>query len=146
MVDAQTVTERLEALKGYLAELDHYARYNFDELTADFVVYRAAQHSLQLAAQAVVDIAVHIISADYNARVGDYRQAFESLGEEGVLPAAFAERLAPIAGFRNILVHEYLTVDPVKLYGSLVHSRADLYEFGQRVVEYLQHTGALEEE
>jgi uncharacterized protein YutE (UPF0331/DUF86 family) len=146
MVDVQTVTERLEALKAYLAELDHYAQYSLGELMSDFVKYRAAQHSLQLAAQVVVDIAVHIISADYNSRVQDYRQAVESLGKEGVLPSAFAERLAPIAGFRNILVHEYLVIDPVKLYDMLIHGRTDLQEFGQRVVEYLQRTGALSDE
>jgi uncharacterized protein YutE (UPF0331/DUF86 family) len=146
MVDVQTVTERLEALKAYLAEMDHYAQYSLDELTSDFVKYRAAQHSLQLAAQAVVDIAAHIVTADYNSRAQDYRQAIQSLGKEGVLSSAFAERLAPIAGFRNILVHEYLAVDPEKLYAILIHGRADLQEFGRRIVEYLRRTGALGDE
>ena len=108
--------------------------------------YRAVERSLQLAAQAIVDIATHIISADYNARVEDYRQAIESLGREGVLPPASAERLAPIAGFRNILVHEYLVVDPMKLYDMLIHGRTDLQEFGQRIIGYLQRTGALSDE
>lgn len=146
MVDVQTVMERLEALKVYLAELDHYAQYSFDELTSDFVKHRAVERSLQLAAQAIADIATHIISADYNTRVQDYRQAIEGLGKEGVLPAAFAKRLAPIAGFRNILVHEYLALDPAKLYNALIDGRADLEEFGQRIVEYLQRTGELNDE
>jgi uncharacterized protein YutE (UPF0331/DUF86 family) len=146
MVDVQTVLERLEALKGYLAEMDHYAQDSFDELTSDFVKYRAVERSLQLAAQAVADIATHIISADFDTRVQDYRQAIEGLGKEGVLPPAFAERLAPIAGFRNILVHEYLAVDPEKLYDNLIHGRADLQEFGRRIVEYLQRTSALSDE
>jgi len=146
MVDVESVTERLEALQAYIAELDHYAQYSLRELTSDFIKYRAAQHSLQLAAQVVVDIAVHIITADFNARVQDYREAVESLGKVGVLPSEFAKRQAPIAGFRNILVHEYLTVDPAKLYDILVHGRADLQEFGQRITEYLQRTGALSDE
>jgi uncharacterized protein YutE (UPF0331/DUF86 family) len=146
MVDIQTVTERLEALKAYIAELDDYARYSFEELTSDMVKYRAAERSLQLAAQAVVDIAAHVISADYDARVQDYREAIEGLGKEDVLPREFAERLAPIAGFRNILVHEYLAVDPAKLYDHLTNGRADLREFGRRIVEYLQHTGDLDNE
>ena len=143
MVDVQTVLTRLTALKAYLAELDHYAQYSLGELTSDFVKYRAVERSLQLAAQSVVDIATHIISADYNARVQDYRQAIESLGKEGVLPPTFAERLAPIASFRNILVHEYLAVDPAKLYDALIHGRADLQEFGQRIAGYLQRTSAI---
>ena len=143
MVDVQTVIGRLEALKAYLAELNSYAQYSLDELTSDFVKYRAAERSLQLAAQTVVDIATHVITADYDTRVQDYRQAIESLGQEGVLPLTFAERLAPVAGFRNILVHEYLTVDPAKVYDILIHGRADLEEFAQKIIEYLQRTGAL---
>ncbi len=146
MVDIQTVMERLEALKTYLAELDSYAQYSLDELTSDFVKYRATERSLQLAAQTVVDIATHIITADYNTRVQDYRQAIENLGQEGVLLPTFAERLAPIASFRNILVHEYLAIDSAKVYDILIHSRGDLQEFGQRIVEYLQRTGALNDE
>ena len=146
MVDVKTVTERLEALKAYLAEMDHYAQYSLDELTSDFVKYRAAQHSLQLAAQAVVDIATHVITADYNARVQDYRQAIEALGKEGLLPSEFANRLAPITGLRNILVHEYLVVDPAKLYGVLIHGRADLQEFGRHIARYLRQSGVLNEE
>jgi len=33
------------------------------------------------------------------------------MGELGVLPVDFARHLAPLAGFRNILVHEYLEVE-----------------------------------
>jgi uncharacterized protein YutE (UPF0331/DUF86 family) len=56
----------------------------------------------------------------------------------GVLPSEFAAHLAPIAGFRNILVHEYLAVDPQRLYEYLVHRRADLEEFGRHVAVYLR--------
>jgi uncharacterized protein YutE (UPF0331/DUF86 family) len=37
--------------------------------------------------------------------------AIEMLGKVGVLPRELAEGLAPIAGFRNILVHEYPEID-----------------------------------
>lgn len=141
MVDLRIVVERLGALDTYITELDHYAQYSLDELIADFVKYRAAQHSLLLATQAVVDIAVHIITADHNARIQDYRQAIESLGQVGILPSEFAEHLAPLAGFRNILVHDYLAVDAEKVYGILIRGRADLREFGRYITEYLQRSG-----
>lgn len=38
----------------------------------------------------------------------DAYEAIEMLGKIGVLPRELAERLSPIASFRNILVHEYL--------------------------------------
>jgi uncharacterized protein YutE (UPF0331/DUF86 family) len=41
------------------------------------------------------------------------------MGELGVLPADFSRHLAPIAGFRNILVHEYISVDWDLVYENL---------------------------
>lgn len=140
MVETRIVIERLEALNTYITELDHYARFPAKELLTDFVKYRAIQHSLLLAAQAVLDIATHVITADFTERVQDYRQALESLGKVGVLPVEFAERLAPLAGFRNILVHDYLAVDPAKVIGVLEQGRADLRDFSRYIGEYLRRT------
>jgi uncharacterized protein YutE (UPF0331/DUF86 family) len=107
-------------------------------LISDFVRYRAAEHSLQLAAQVVMDIEAHIITADFNEKVHEYLQAIESLGKVGILEPEFAARLAPLAGFRNLLVHDYLAVDPEKVYGILISRRAELREFGRQIAEYLQ--------
>ena len=41
----------------------------------------------------------------------DYYDAKLRMGELGVLGADFARRLAPLAGLRKLLAHEYLTVD-----------------------------------
>ncbi len=145
MVDKETVLERLEALEAYAAELDHYRAFSFADILSDFVKYRAIQHSLQLGAQAIADIAVHIITADFSYRIQDYREAIEALGKAGVLPEDFAHRLAPIVGFRNILVHEYLRVDPEKVYEHLQHGSADFREFARYIAAYLKRLGVLEE-
>ena len=138
MVDVETVIERLEALDSYILELEQLSKYPLKELTDDFVKYRAAQRSLQLAAQAVIDIATHIISADFNMRIQDYRQAILGLGEAGIVGMDFAEGLAPLAGFRNILVHEYLAIDPARVYAALTGGLDDLREFGKQISEYLR--------
>ncbi|MBX3056212.1 MAG: DUF86 domain-containing protein [Anaerolineae bacterium] len=138
MTDQETVLVRLNALKNYLQELDYYAQFSLQELTADFVKYRATQHSLLLAAQAVVDIAMHIVAGDYDVSVESYRQAIVELGNKGVIEAELATQLAPFAGFRNILVHDYLVVDPVIVGDILQNGRADLREFGKQITTYLQ--------
>ena len=66
---------------------------------------------IEVAAQACIDIANRIISVEQLGKLRDASGAIEILGEIGVLPREFAQSLAPIAGFRNILVHEYLEID-----------------------------------
>ena len=39
--------------------------------------------------------------------------------EEGILPEDIAESMKKIAGFRNILVHDYLKIDDQAVYNSL---------------------------
>jgi uncharacterized protein YutE (UPF0331/DUF86 family) len=58
------------------------------------------------------------------------------LGESAILPLEFARRLAPIAGFRNILVHEYVSIDWNEVYGNL-QRLSDLQTFADFVKEWL---------
>ena len=98
MSDKETLISRLEALDTYLAELDFYARYSVEDMAGDFVKYRAVQRSLQLAAQVIVDIASHIITADFHLRAQEYREMITALGRVGVLEPEFAQQLPPLAG------------------------------------------------
>lgn len=48
--------------------------------------------------------------------------------------------LAPIAGFRNILVHEYLAVDWDEVYENL-QQLGDLHQFAEHIREWLRERG-----
>ena len=59
------------------------------------------------------------------------------MGELGVLLFEFARKLAPIAGFQNILVHEYLSVNWDEVYKQLGEIE-DLIHFGDLVRDWLR--------
>lgn len=146
MVKIEILHARLAALREYCEQLDVKRGLSLAALTSDLDAYHATLHRLQLACQAALDIASHILAADFPRRVDQYRDLILALGSEGVLPADFARRFAGIAGFRNIVIHEYLTVDPARVY-ELLHSGLDDFRaFARYVLEYLEQTGALEDE
>jgi len=62
-----------------------------------------------------------------------------------VLPQEFVERISGLTGFRNILVHEYLTVDPLKVHGVLQHGLEDLKKFIVYITDFLQQEGYIQE-
>ena len=74
---------------------------------------------MEISAQCCIDIGHRIIALENARKPADYFEAFLILGELGVLPASFARSLAPLAGFRNILAHEYLIVDWDHVFGYL---------------------------
>jgi len=94
------------------------------------------ERNLEVAAQCVLDISHRLISLAAAPSPRDYYEAILRLGELGALPPEFARRLAPLAGFRNILVHEYLQVDWDKVYKNL-QQVDDLARFSDLVRQWL---------
>jgi len=84
-----------------------------------------------------LDISHRLISLAGGQRPRDYYEAILRLGELAVLPPDFAAHLAPLAGFRNILVYEYLDVDWQEVYRN-VQQISDLSKFAELVREWLR--------
>lgn len=97
------------------------------------------ERNLEIATQCCIDICHRIIALEQAVKPTDYYDAILRMGELGVLPPAFAHQLAPIAGFRNILIHEYLKVDWDIVYSSL-QDLGDLEQFSVLIQRWLaQH-------
>jgi uncharacterized protein YutE (UPF0331/DUF86 family) len=112
MTKPEVVLRRLASLEERVALLEQQQAQDLAALTADPVRWNGVLHLLQVSVEIVVDIAAHSV-ADWPAQVPDsHRLTLLKLGELGVIPADFAARIAPMTTFRNIVVHNYLTVDP----------------------------------
>lgn len=94
------------------------------------------ERNLEVAAQACIDIANRIVSIEQLEKPRDSYEAILRLGEAEILPQDFAQHLAPLAGFRNILVHEYLDINWDEVYENL-QELGDLYRFMDHVKEWL---------
>lgn len=95
------------------------------------------ERNLEVASQACLDIANRIISIERLEKPRDSYGAILKLAEAQALPQDLTERLAPLAGFRNILVHEYLTIDWDEVYDHL-HNLDDLYAFMDHIKTWLK--------
>ncbi len=110
MTDPDLLAKRLVFIETCVAELRSLAR---PELIArDVREERFVSHTLQLAIQAALDVASHIVSDDRLGEPENDRQLFELLGRYGWLPQTLLPTLSAMVGFRNILVHGYQSVDP----------------------------------
>lgn len=100
------------------------------------MVRTAAERDLQLALQAMIDIAVYILAEDSSRTPEDYGGAFLAIAELGVIDPELAARLRSAAGMRNLLVHDYLALDPARVWDGIEHID-DLVAFGAAVERYL---------
>lgn len=134
--DSAIVRRHLLALDEAVQRLRRHAGRPLASLVADADSLWAIERGLQLCAQNALDIATHV-AASAGHDVPNYASAIDRLGELGVLPDAFARRFRGVAGFRNVLVHGYLGVDPERMYELLNSGLDDFVAFAQHLESYL---------
>ena len=109
MTDAELVAKKLAEVETYVRELRSLARP--ERLSDDVREQRFVAHTLQLAIQAILDVASHIVADERLGEPETLRELFDLLARGGWLPPVQAATLRQIAGFRNLLVHEYAKID-----------------------------------
>ena len=94
------------------------------DLRSDVRHERFVEHTLQIAIQAALDAASHLVSDERLGEPRTNRELFDLLARAGLLSASLAKSLRNMAGFRNILVHGYQDVD-LEIVADVVENRLD---------------------
>ncbi len=140
MVSQAIILDLLARLRDYVEKLRPLQAKSEQEIAADYVTLWAVEHGLQMAAQCVLDICNHVVSDVSTEHPGNYRELILAAGRHGLMPEDFARRFSGLAGFRNVLIHEYAKVDVSEVYRSLREGLADFDRFAEYVCLYLERT------
>jgi uncharacterized protein YutE (UPF0331/DUF86 family) len=114
----------IETCVQELRTLAHPAEVRHDVREARFVL-----HTLQIAIQAALDTASHIVSDERLGEPETNRELFERLAQHGWLSADLASTMVRMAGFRNIIVHGYGGVNLDIARDIVEHRLGDLLAF-----------------
>ena len=131
--DSSVVRRHLAALREALANLRRHSGATPEMLRADMDLRWTVEHGLQLCAQNAIDIATHLATTA-GLDASDYASAIDRLTGMNVLPAEFGARFRQIAGFRNVLVHDYIEVD-LEVVCAVLAERLDEFQEFARLVE-----------
>lgn len=133
----EALRERLAKLEEVIGRLREVAATSKDELIGDYRRQWLAERGLELAAQALLDIGNHILAGEFGQSATEYEGIVRGLVERGVLSGDLGGRLRGLGGFRNVLVHGYLGIDPEKVYAALQRSAADFTDFEAEILAWL---------
>ena len=140
-VDAALVRRKLATMMETLTALEPLSHLSLAEYRARLYERKAAERLLQETIEAAVDVNAHLVAELGRAVPDDYYSGFLRLGELGVLPTALAQDLAPAAGPRNHLVHEYDAIDDARVLSS-ISVILDLYaQYTLAIERYLVKSG-----
>jgi uncharacterized protein YutE (UPF0331/DUF86 family) len=129
--------DRLRECLNKLEPLRDKAREEFEK---DPYLRDIVERNLEVAIQCCIDMGHRIISIEEAVKPTDYYEGFIILGQLKVLPINFSKKIASMAGFRNILVHEYIGIDWDEVYRNL-QRLPDIYRFAEFVRDWMKRQG-----
>ncbi|MGE5581717.1 MAG: type VII toxin-antitoxin system HepT family RNase toxin [Bacillota bacterium] len=138
MPDIGLIMEKLKELDLYLKQLELHKGVTEKELAENLDESWIVERGLHLSIQVLLDIGNHIL-AGKGIAVEGYSDIFIKLATMGVIPVEFGERIKGMAGFRNILVHEYARIDLKKLVKVLNEGLDEIRHFASYIMKYIEN-------
>jgi uncharacterized protein YutE (UPF0331/DUF86 family) len=138
VISREVINIRLKRLEKALQILQQSGNLSYEELVSSDLLLSAVERNFQVAIECIFDIGTHIIAEKGFESPDDNADIVRILGDEGVVTPDFADRAKGLAGFRNILVHEYTGIDYNLLYQYLKNRLDDFREFAEYTSNYLE--------
>ena len=137
-VDKNIIMAKLGKLQQYLNYLRELRKSSFKDFMSDFKITGAVERYLQVSIECMIDIGNEIISSLQLQRPERYRDIPYILARSGVMPERFADTMASMIGFKNLLVHDYADINLKLVYEFLQTKLTDFEEFIRHIVEWLK--------
>jgi len=134
----EAIQARLRRLEDVISELTAFSRLDRDSIRASVRDQWAIERGLQLGAEILFDIGDHILVAQYGVSPQDHEDVLEQLFRQGFLSGELRARLKGLGGLRNLLVHDYLRLDPEKVTEFLDRAPRDLGDFARAIRKWLK--------
>jgi len=137
MVRPEIVRRKLAHLDGYLRELEPYREISFDAYEGAGGPRRTIERLVQLIIETAVDVNLHVVTEIEGRPPADYRGSFRAAARIGLIPQTLADDLAPSAGLRNVLVHEYADVEDARVHAAIGSVLDGFREYTRAVLGWL---------
>ncbi|WP_160674467.1 DUF86 domain-containing protein [Clostridium sp. C8-1-8] len=137
MVKREIVITRLNKLKEYIDFLKNIKKHSKEEYLRDPFIYGASERFLHLSIECVLDISNHVIADMRFRRPESNREIFQILCDNNIIDKILSSNLSNMAGFRNILVHDYVSLDREMVYDIIINHLKDIESFMKIISEYI---------
>jgi len=132
------ILQKLEETSGFLKEVEDLFKFSDKEILADSGKIHVAERLLQLIVDLMIDINQHFIR-ELNLKISeDFQGTFYILGENKILPMDFAQKIAPVVGLRNRIVHRYDTLNKKLFIKTFRKNYTDFKNYIKLISKYLE--------
>ncbi len=140
MLDKNFINRKIKLIHEELAKLEQLSDYTLKQVQDDFIKMYSIERALEKIIMRAIDINQHIIaeSAKGYETIRGYEDTFHLLAGLGVYSEEFAKKIAPSAGLRNRLVHEYDDTHDDIIYDSVSDAIPQYAEYCNYILLYIK--------
>ncbi|MFQ5614601.1 MAG: DUF86 domain-containing protein, partial [Anaerolineae bacterium] len=133
----EAVEQRLKELDEILQELARYRGIAPEVLRGNVGQRWIIERGLIAAASIIFDVADHILAGHFGTYVETYEESLQGLQDKVVISEDLYRQIRGLGGFRNILVHRYLGIDPDEVLENFQKGLMVFPAFAQEILAWL---------
>jgi uncharacterized protein YutE (UPF0331/DUF86 family) len=141
LVDKLLVGRKLAQIDTYLKQIGEFSKISPVQYKKNWRTQRIVERTLHILIEVCIDIANHIIADQEMRMPTGYADIFKVLMEGKVIGKDLCETLENMAKFRNIVVHQYETIDPLIVVSILNRNLRDFEKYKKAIIKYLSSQG-----
>ena len=132
-MNKQRLQQTMGRIKEHLTLIESMKKDCEEKFPIDPIYRGALLHYLYLMADTCITLAEQAIRIKKLRPPQSYHEAFDILGESGVLDSEFAYSFAAIVGFRNFLAHDYEKIEAQVICDDVLSKLDDVEEFLKQI-------------
>lgn len=115
--DKALIRENLIELKNIITELQKYKDVKEEEFMNNLSLRWIVERGLLAGINLILDIGNHIL-ASYKIYPETYEDVLKEMYKNKIVSEGIYQKIKGMGSFRNILVHEYIKLDPRKVFNN----------------------------
>lgn len=136
MPDIERIKIHLSAMFQSIGNLEKHKGISPSDLKSDLDLLWTLERGIYLVIQNLFDILAHIVSADFDSQWESYSDIAKILFDKKLIDENDNDILIQMAGFRNRLSHDYLSLDSDVLVDIINNRLPDFSKFMSVIKNY----------
>lgn len=141
-LDWRTISAKLDRIRQRLDTLASMGAVDAAWWDGRVVEALAVERILIIIVDLAVDINNHVSAVELRRVADNYTESFPLVARTGMISEDLARSLAPSAGTRNVLVHQYLEVDRARVVLAATLAVEQYGEYVRQVAGWVQKRSA----
>lgn len=134
MVDPGLILKRVEQIEKHLDRIRPFASLSYDAFITDSTTQDVVEYNLFQVVNHLIDIFQHVVVDEEYGFPETAYEAAQILLTKGILGQGEAEIFKQMVGFRNVVGHDYISINKEVVYEILIHGEKDIRALLTRIV------------